>query len=205
MKKLLPFCVVLALFLIIYFSNYPHEASYQLVGFKCAQQPDDISCGPTSVFMLLQQYGIEASLDEIRQSTRTQQMGSTYPSYIASALKKYGVPSKVMRGNLDHLKYFINQVRPPIVLLRSSETTWHYAVVIGFTEDEIILADPAIGIPEVVKENNFLGAWDFTTNTDGKPMTGEIADVMVQLLRAAEIYSRTMIVPTPVVPAPEVF
>jgi len=211
--------------------QYSHPESYEVGGFQYIEQPDGITCGPTSVTMLLKRYGKEVTLDEVKKQTKTEWLeyhgepiGMTSPEYLPIALKHFGIDAKMLRGDLERLKYFVSQDRPPIVLLRSGDTTWHYVVVIGYTSDTIITADPASGSREVMKVEHFQGAWDFKTTMSGRSVvqkcercggtgrwldfdlgplsrcefcdgTGISPDTLVMLLKTAEVHPRTMIVP----------
>lgn len=195
------------------------------------EQPDDITCGPTSLVMLLELYGQHHSINEVKQQTKTtwisyahKNIGMTSPEYIAIAAKQFKVSSHMSHGSLDDLKYFVSQKRPPIVLLRSGKSTWHYVLVIGYTKNIIVVADPGRGAKRVMNVQDFLGAWNFSTNMGGGSIvskcsicrgsgrigsinlgplnicdncagSGESPDYVLFAVRAAEISSRTMIVP----------
>lgn len=225
---------------IIWAMNYrfSYPDTYEVKGFEFVEQPDGITCGPTSALMLLRRYGKDVSLEEIKSQTKTKwfeykgkPIGMTSPDYIAPAMKHFGVGAKSMRGNLDRLKYFVSQNRPPIVLLRSSKQTWHYVVVIGYTEEVIIIADPGPGKRKKLNIQWFMDSWDFTHDMYGRSTkeecgtcggtgqwiqsinlgpfssceicsgTGKTPDMLVELLRLAEVNTRTMIVPSIDIPS----
>lgn len=223
---------VAALVLYGFFMPYPHPDSYEVKNFKFLEQPDQITCGPTSATMLLKTYGKDVTLKDVKGKTKTQwfkwngePVGMTSPDLIATALTKFGVKSKMSRGNLEQIKYYVSQNRPPIVMLRSGNVYWHYVVVIGYDKKNIIVADPGSGKREVMKTEHFVGAWTFRTDMDGKDMTvkcetckgsgrwlefdlgplsrcevcdgtGRSPDLLVFLLKVGEVYPNTMIVPS---------
>lgn len=204
--------------------------AYQIQGFEFILQPDDISCGPTSATMLLRMYGKDASVDQVRIRTKTdwceydgQQIGMTSPSYLPSALKAWGLPAKKMRGDLDDIRHYVSERRPPIVLVRTGRFLWHYVVVIGYNETSVILADPARG-RRVVPLEVFESSWNFRTDLYGNvtmpkcpicggsgrigsinlgPLNrcefcdgeGIMTDVVSGMLQSLEVYPETMIVP----------
>lgn len=213
--------------------SYPHPSTHEIDGFDYFEQPDGITCGPTSVLMLLHRYGKNVTLDEVKSQTKTQwfkynddPIGMTSPDCIVPAMNHFGVGSRLLRGDLDRLKYFVSKNRPAIVLLRSGQQTWHYVVVIGYTENKIIVADPGPGARKEMSVENFLGAWDFTHDMYGESTqtkcntcggtgrwvqsinlgpfsyceicsgTGKSPDMLIELLRMAEVNTRTMIVPS---------
>lgn len=233
-KALLILCVVAVASFVLYefLKPYPHPVAYEIKDFKFLEQPDQITCGPTSATMLLQSYGKDVSLEDVKSVTKTQwfkwkgeSIGMTSPDMIAVALNHFGVKSKMRRGDLDQIKHYVSLGRPPVVLVRSGSVYWHYVVVIGYNESEIIIADPGSGKREVMPVEHFLGSWSFKTDMNGKDMTitcntcngtgrwmdfdlgplsrcevcdgsGRSPDMLVFLLRVGEVYSNTMIVPS---------
>lgn len=220
----------LAAFIWAFNYHYVYPENYEIKNFHYLRQPDGITCGPTSVTMVLNRYGKAVTLDEVKKSTKTEwitykgePIGMTSPEYIPVALTHFGLYSKSLRGDVTRLKYFVAKNRPPIVLLRSGSKTWHWVVVIGYTQDTIILADPGSGRREM-RLIHFQSAWDFQTDMGGRPMsvkctackgtgrwldqifgpfshceccggTGHGFDSLLLLLQAAEVYPRTMVVP----------
>ncbi len=210
---------------------WSYDPSYEIQGFHYVEQPDGITCGPTSALMLLTRYGKEVTLDQVKEKTITKwfsydghDIGMTSPDMIPVALKNFGVPASTKYGNLEKLKYYINQRRPPMVLVRSGYWTWHWIVVIGYDEQNIIVADPGSGIRRVMPSAAFVGAWTFNTDMRGDRMAGACQacggdgqwlpfeagplnrcelcqgtgfkdDLLILALRLAEVHARTMIVP----------
>jgi predicted double-glycine peptidase len=218
---------------LVYRAEYPveHPPSHKIDGFELISQPDDITCGPTSTLMLLRRYKKNPKFEEVESLTRTkwfeykgEPVGMTSPDYISVALRKCGVNSRLRRGNIDSLKHYISQDRPCIVLVRSSNTTWHYMVATGYSEKVMLFADPAIGNVRVLTLKDFLGSWNFLTDMDGNDVVGKCSlcggtgkwmnmplgplsrcelcggtgrklDFLSSILRAADVYPWTMIVP----------
>lgn len=172
--------------------------SHEIQGFPLLEQPDGITCGPTSATMVLQYYRKQVDLDDVRKATKTDwfvykgsRIGMTVPEYLASGLQQLGVSAKKRVGNLNNIKSLVSQDRPVIVLVRSDRTRWHYVVVIGYNDHEIIIADPGWGRRRVLPTNQFLGAWAFETDMDGTAM-GK-ADLVQQLLHWTDVVGNTYI------------
>lgn len=158
------------------YKDFP--SSYEIIPFDLIEQPDGISCGPTSIQMVLKRYEYNHSLQEIRKTTKTDlyvkgdlQIGGTTPEYIEIALETFGVNSSLMVGDLDSLKWHISKNRPPIVLVRSGQKIWHYAVAIGYNEDSIILADPGCGKKITLSTKTFIEAWQFIGDLHGRDVS----------------------------------
>jgi predicted double-glycine peptidase len=189
------------------FIDTTHPDAYENQGFEFIAQPDNITCGPTSTTMLLKYYGKDVTIAQVEKETRTkwfhwkgEDIGMTAPEYVEIALRRFGVPAKMQRGSFNNLKHYVSQGRPVIVNVRSGQTTWHYVVVIGYTNDQVILADPGDGARITISAENFLGCWSFQTDMDGTvcghsdPLWGRV-DPLKDLLWAGEVYPYTMIVP----------
>ncbi|MDX1401545.1 MAG: C39 family peptidase, partial [Kiloniellales bacterium] len=158
--------------------TYTFPPSYEIEDFPLIAQPDQITCGPTSIAMVLKHYGLTRSVDEVKVKTKTEwfdidgnKIGGTSPEYIKIAMNHFGVPSTLEKGDLAKLKYYISQNRPPIALVRSGKRTWHYVVVVGYTKNTIITADPGGGVREVLPLDDFMGAWEFSKDLYGRDMS----------------------------------
>lgn len=233
-KRTLP--IAIAIFMMVAFvvkllSPTAHPDAYEIKGFEFIPQPDDITCGPTSTLMVLRRYHKNPKFEEVERQTKTKwinykgtPIGMTSPDFIAVALKRFGVQARMEHATLDRLKHYIFARRPCVALLRSGRTTWHYVAVIGYTEKEIITADPGDGRRNVMPIEHFLGAWKFVTDMDGYPMgkpcplcggkgryfglhwgpltvcelcegSGTQPDYLVEVLRVAEVHPMTITVP----------
>jgi ABC-type bacteriocin/lantibiotic exporter with double-glycine peptidase domain len=200
-KKRLTIAVVLMFVVLVYTIKslvFPYPESHHIADFKYLKQPDGITCGPTSATMVLNRYGKDVTLDEVKAKTKTQwlkykgkSIGMTSPEYIAVALRHFGVSAKQRRGYVRRLKHYVGRNHPCVVLLRSGEYTWHYVVVIGYDEERIYVADPGSGRREM-KIEHFEGAWKFETNMRGEPLESGWLNTV---LRVAEVYPYTMTIP----------
>jgi uncharacterized protein YvpB len=192
---------ILAVYLIYFISFVTPSVppQFAILRFPLLQQPNDITCGPTSAAMLLRFYNKNIKIDEIASKSKTtwfkykgKSIGLTVPGLLNSVLKSYNLECKLKQGNLSVLKWYISQNRPPIVLLRSGKTLWHYVVAIGYDEKNILIADPGSGTQYNILQNTFLKAWDFSGDMDGKYYGQDFYRFMILM---AEIQGRTYIVP----------
>ena len=166
--------------------------------FPLIQQPDNITCGPTSTTMLLNYYGIDVSVSEVEAKTKTHwfnyketKIGMTLPALIKHALQDYHIPAKVEYGTIRKLKYYVSRGYYPIILVRSGQKTWHYIVAIGYNRDSIIIADPGNGEKYPVFERVFNDSWSFSGNLGGE----HYSDFYGNLLKKAGVSDHTFIVP----------
>lgn len=236
MKKYLTYilaAVVLAGMIVPWlFENYDYPPSHEVKNIEYVEQPDDITCGPTSALMVLRRYGKDVTLDQVKAESKTQwfsyhgkPIGMTSPDYVARSMTKLGVPSRMRPGTMGKLKHYVSKNRPVIVLVRSSNLTWHYVAVIGYDEHKIVVADPSRGARREMPLQDFESCWKFTTDMDGVPVaspcstcagsgkifrldfgpvfvcdvcagTGRQPDYVGALLRTADVYPNTMVVPS---------
>jgi hypothetical protein len=154
-----------------------HPEAYDIHWTEYTVQPDDITCGPTSVYMVLRQYGKRPEFEDVEKATKTkwfmhkgQPIGMTSPEYISVAMNHFGVPARKKYLTFDQLKYHISKDRPVIVLVRSGTMTWHYIVVTGYDTENVTAADPAWGGPRVLPVNDFIKSWNFISDLHGVPI-----------------------------------
>lgn len=192
-------CATFFCFIIIVclgFNDKTHPAQYEIPFSSLARQPDDITCGPTSVAMVLKHYGKDVPVDEIKKVTKTvwytrngTDFGMTAPELLRSALETYGYSARLKYGGLDTLKHFVSMGKPCIVLLRSDEYTWHYVVVVGYKDSKVMFANPTYGEIQGISEHNFSRAWTWTGDIQGRDCGWWIAF----WLRTMEIYPNSFV------------
>tara|TARA_Y100000034_G_scaffold134066_1_gene201493 strand:- start:1963 stop:2691 length:729 start_codon:yes stop_codon:yes gene_type:complete len=210
---------------------YPPAMSLQ-DGFEFQEQPDQISCGPTSAAMLLQYYGKSTTIQDIKVVAKNtwfkygendEEFGMTIPENLLKAVNHFLVKSKMRVATMRDVIKYINEKRPPLVLVRSGQLTWHWVVVIGYDPEHITVADPGWGRARKMTRAEFEGAWAFTHDMRGNKMatecpacggdgklwnlpgplgncdacggSGDLPDVMKKLVESADVYGNTLIVP----------
>jgi len=173
-----------------------HPALYSISFDTLAEQPDNITCGPTSAIMILRYYGIEASLSDVKKKTKTvwytshgKDFGMTAPALIQNALMSYGLNGRLNYAGIDRLKNLVARGKPCIVLVRSGEWNWHYVVVTGYERDVIYFANPASGKIEGLVVEEFEKAW----NWQGDLLGRECSRWILFWLRGLEIYPYSII------------
>ena len=156
------------------FRNHSFVESYKIKEFPLYKQPDQITCGPATVYMVLRFYKLNIDFEDVKESTKTEwisydktSIGMTSPDYIRNALYKYKISNNMHVGNIDELKYYVSKNTPVIVLLRSGSKTWHYVVVVGYEKNKIEIADPSNGKRYFLNENIFVDSWRFKKDLYG--------------------------------------
>lgn len=196
------FCILLVLisFCLTFRENINPTENHFISNFSAFKmQKDDISCGPSCASMVLDYYGKFHLYEEIRQEMKTEwfsfngvKYGLTVPNYMSSTLVKHDVLCNTMRGNLKVLENFVSRNKPVICLVRSGRYTWHYVVVIGYSKNNVYIANPASGLLECINKKIFYESWSFYGDLSGRNYS--YLDSMILILRTFEIYPNLMIV-----------
>lgn len=104
------------------------------------------NCGPNSVQMVLYYYRKHRRIKDIWRAggIRTVEFG-TRPKQLRQTLNESGVPAHwYTEKTLADVQRYIRNNRPPILLLRLSNTGYHWVVAVGYDTryNEILIADP---------------------------------------------------------------
>ena len=194
---LLSFGLLIAIFIGLqaqFDKTYPPE---HLIGIThLVQQPDDITCGPTTMCMMMSYYGLEKEIDEIKKITKTvwysfsgRDFGMTAPVMIQSGLNYFNFNSKLKYGNIKNLKHMIGLGKPCIVLVRSGEWNWHYILVYGYNKDYIFFVNPSSGELEGLSSDEFAAAWSWYSDLRGR----DCGFLPKNFLKSLEIYPNSYI------------
>jgi hypothetical protein len=203
-KAILIIIIVLNQIIISTLIRNPRALSetYDTPEFPLIEQPDGITCGPTSTTMLLNYYGIEATVTSVKQRTKThwftykgEAIGLTLPTYIQVALASYGIETQIETGTIRKLKHYVSEGRLPIVLVRSGQKTWHYVVVIGYDQDNILIADPGWGERRKIATKTFNDAWSFTGNLEGDYFGSDFYGNILRKVDLVNVTDHVLVVP----------
>ena len=120
----------------------PHKGGNDFIIMK----QFDKNCGPNSVQMLLYYHRKHRKLKDIWKAAgiRTVAFG-TSPIELRKALNELDVSAHwYISKTLDDVRRYIRNNRPPILLLRLSNTGYHWVVAVGYDtrQNEILIADP---------------------------------------------------------------
>ena len=118
--------------------DYPPE-------FFCASSENRIDhqtdgkCAAYAAAYLLRHFGEEADGEELFPKLK-RPFGFTPANSIADIFERYGYQAKACHGSVDTLKQRLTEGNPIIVFIRIPGDT-HYAVIVGYDEQHIYLAD----------------------------------------------------------------
>jgi len=125
-------------------------------------------CGPTSLGMALEYYGVNISTLELSKTCKYQKGQGTAAANILSAAKKSGFEGSYMREHaiVEDLAAITTQGKPVIVNVNTSGywESGHYMVVTGVKDGKVYLNDPWIGKERSYTLTEFYAQWGTRDN-----------------------------------------
>jgi len=122
-------------------------ASHKIEGVRPIRQGPQ-ECGPTSMAMVMNFWGVTITKDEIWPKVRAHYGPYTNGNDMDNYFRKHGFKTKIMTTTkYTNLKYFIHEGYPLIALTesRSYPGEGHYIVLIGYNEKGFNIIDPGPG------------------------------------------------------------
>lgn len=119
-------------------ATYPPEFFCEGAENRIDYQTDG-KCAAYAAAYLLRHFGEDADGEALFPELK-RPLGFTPASSIAEVLTRHGHPARACRGSLDTLKQRLAEGQPVIVFLRIPGDA-HYAVVVGYDEQHVYLAD----------------------------------------------------------------
>ena len=126
-------------------------------------------CGPASLKIVLEYYGINKSEDELAQLCKVKKGLGVDDKSIKSAAEKLGFKAKIK--NNSSFRDMENWLKKDVPVMvdwftkgrtdygDSSTADGHYSVVIGLDDEFIYLQDPELGAMRKIAKNDFMRVW----------------------------------------------
>ena len=173
MSRLSPWTAVVIFTLICPFSIAAQEIpKVHMINDVPLFRQDYGECGPTSLSMVMNYYGIKKTKNELKGELKFDLYRGVPPSSMAHfPFDKYGLNDKVIdHGSLEALRSFIAEDTPVIVRQYANERNkkiglmGHYRVVIGYDDDQRVLFINDPDFPHIYKisYSDFLSYWDMS-------------------------------------------
>ncbi|WP_206870948.1 peptidase domain-containing ABC transporter [Clostridium zeae] len=124
--------------------------------YVCIKQHDSKDCGCACLATVCKQYGLTIPISKIRELASTDKEGTSVYGLI-NAAESIGFDVKAVKSN-DFRKIFSNLPFPAIAHVIINKTIPHYVVIHEVSENEIIVADPNVGIVKY-KPDDFFEIW----------------------------------------------
>ncbi|OGE96445.1 MAG: hypothetical protein A3B10_04615 [Candidatus Doudnabacteria bacterium RIFCSPLOWO2_01_FULL_44_21] len=126
-------------------------------------------CGPASLKMVLNYYGVQKSEKEIAERCERDPKLGTNDLSIKNAARSYGFNVEIKnRASFTDIQEWLNKEVPVIVNWftrgrknygNSEVPDGHYSVAVGLDNKNIYLQDPEIGAMRTIKRDDFLRVW----------------------------------------------
>ena len=157
--------------------NRHFESKRKVLDFPRVQQPDSESCGHACISMVLQYFELRekvCDLEDLKECCND--TNGLEPETVVKILKKFKVKSYIKRNlSFEQIKKDIDNDKPIIIELQAYadddkedlSKTWefgHYIVIIGYTLDYLIFADPASFFKGFLKFEELLPRWHAIDN-----------------------------------------
>jgi len=124
------------------------------------KQSNSYYCGPASLKMVLDYYGIKKSQKEVARLTNTTSKTGCSKDALVDAVQKLDLKVKVIdSASLLDLKKHIKKNIPVVVDWYSDKFEGHYSVVVGFSKSNIYIADSYYGKIRKMKSMDFYDRW----------------------------------------------
>ena len=130
-------------------------------------------CGPASLKMVLDYYGVEKTEAEVAKECGRDSVLGTDDKSIKKAAEGYGFKVEIHNeASFEDIQHWLDKKVPVIVdwFTRgrsdyddSEVPDGHYSVVVGLDDENIYLQDPEIGKMRTLDRDDFMRVWfDFT-------------------------------------------
>lgn len=148
--------------------QYPPQFFCENRGNRIDYQTDG-KCAAYAAVYLLRHFGETADGETLFPELK-RQFGFVSANSVADVIARRGYQAKAYHGNVDTLKRRLTEGVPVIVFIRIPGDT-HYAVVVGYDERNIYLADslaenantPDAGYNRVLATEDFEAVWETGT------------------------------------------
>jgi predicted double-glycine peptidase len=154
----------------------------KVLDFPVSRQAFDYSCGPSAVQAVMAYYGEEFRESELIPLMKTASDEGTYTRDIIKFLHYQGLSTQLKhKMTLKELFRYIDRNIPVIVLIQAwgsgdnfskhYKDCWddgHFVVVIGYTEENVLISDPALFTVGYIPRGEFMERWHDLDYADTK-------------------------------------
>ncbi|HZR25394.1 MAG TPA: papain-like cysteine protease family protein [Vicinamibacterales bacterium] len=119
----------------------------------------DLLCGGAAAAMVFRYWGYAHATEQPFASLVDRHAGGIAATALVAAISRRGWTVEPFAGSLDELDGHLASREPIIVLLADRGARFHYVVVVGRTEDAVIVHDPSWGPSRHIHTRDFVGLW----------------------------------------------
>lgn len=125
-------------------------------------------CGPSSVRMILDYYGIKKSENAVAKLIGATRKSGCTPEQILMGVKKLGLDSYYKKNSSVVEMGELLKKDIPIIIYWTKNGEGHYSVVFGIEKGRILIADPRMKKKVFLKSKYFLEIWKDPESDDEK-------------------------------------
>ncbi|PIZ83865.1 hypothetical protein COX97_00270 [Candidatus Pacearchaeota archaeon CG_4_10_14_0_2_um_filter_05_32_18] len=134
--------------------------SRHLISLKYFKQDKDYTCGPACLEMVFSYFGKKISKANLVKLAKTKKSGTNHINMIKVARKDGFYCYVHNNSSINQIKHFIDADLPVIVnYIEPKSDDGHYAVVVGYKGNKIILDDPWNGKNFKITIKEFKKRW----------------------------------------------
>jgi len=117
-------------------------------------------CGPASLEMVLNYYGIIKDQKKLGKICRTDMAIGTLAEKLVEAAKNLGLKAEVINfAELTDIEHYILKKKIPVIVRWFPGLQGHYSVAVDINKNKIFLADPEIPSIRKLDRKKFMKAW----------------------------------------------
>lgn len=137
-----------------------------LKDFPYRKQPNEYTCGPTCIEMVLEYFGIKYTREQVNKLCQASPKDGTDNRKMSKAIEAFNAKQTTKQdATISELATALDNGQLSIVNYRNPNSGHgHFAVVLGLTEEKIILADPNDGQRRELSAKKFPEIW---VNSEG--------------------------------------
>ena len=131
-----------------------------MLKFKFFKQDNEYSCGPTCLEMVFSYFGRRISKEKLEKLAKTTKSGTSHVNMIKVAIKEGFYCYIHNNSSINQIKHFID-IKLPVIInyIEPSSNDGHYAVIVGYNKNSIILDDPWNGKNFKISIKEFNKRW----------------------------------------------
>ncbi len=157
-----------------------------MLKIKPEKQNTSYSCGPVSLKMILNYYGVNRSEKSLIKLASARKGYGCDPDDLVQAAEKLGFKAIYKQNSsIKEIKHYLSKKIPVIVDWFSPTALGHYSVVVGLDRKNLIYADPQFGRIKKMKVDQFENRWfeldDYPPKNQAKFALREIVVVFPKL------------------------
>ena len=116
-------------------------------------------CGGAAIAMVERWWGRRGVYAQDFAGLARPSSGGTLTTDLESATRERGWDTRVFRGTPDLVRQSLRDGVPVVALVEVARNRYHYGVVIGWGDGQVVFHDPATAPFTATDENSFLARW----------------------------------------------